>query len=244
MTNRRGFTKMDGLVLVVILFIAAVLGLNLASRGARAKGYENSCLSSEKKLALSLSQYCTDHGDRFPLYDNHSQPGYLVGPIGTVPLGGNPVIDANHPSEPDFGALGMSYGVNCCTVACPADPRYLGDRRWGPLSSKRTGPSHSFNGLFLGVPVDRIAEPANKIIVIDECSITDFVFLKYTAPNYDLHALSEPANFVHDHGLNCLYVDGHAKWLSKDLWPLGGPITPSNKASAFLVDSKPQEEAP
>ena len=84
--------------------------------------------------------------------------------------------------------------------------------------------------------------------MICQCSIGDFTFVKPTLNAAGEYAgawstLAEPGNFVHQHGLNCLYLDGHAKWVSKGEWPVGGVIKPGNKASAYLIDSAPVESA-
>ena len=79
--------------------------------------------------------------------------------------------------------------------------------------------SYTLNGLFLGEPIQKIVAPEQKILLIDECSVWDYVFLRYTAPNYVMDRLAEPWNFRHGQGLNCLYVDGHVKWLRETDWP-------------------------
>jgi prepilin-type processing-associated H-X9-DG protein len=94
-------------------------------------------------------------------------------------------------------------------MICPSDPARLRLL------------SYTLNGMYLGYAQDKIASPADKIFMVDECSVSDYVFVYYTAGNYGFHSLAEPGNFVHRHGLNCLYADGHAKWMNEQDWPLG-----------------------
>jgi prepilin-type processing-associated H-X9-DG protein len=179
------------------------------------------CFQSEKFLGTALAEYAQEYDHKLPLYDNGSEPGYIVGPAGKVAIGGHPVIDAQHLTDIYGGTL---RNVNCCTVACIADPQSTHTKDpW-------RGPSFTFNGPFLGGRQDQIPVPTTKIIVIDECSVTDFVFLTYTAGVYSEHHLAEPANFVHSHGLNALYVDGHVQWMPKTAWP----ETPSSANFGWL----------
>jgi prepilin-type processing-associated H-X9-DG protein len=225
--RKRGFTKMDLSVAVTVVVVIVVLAVPLIRAPQRARAYASLCLDGEKQVGLALAMYAQECDHRLPLYDNGSQPGYLVGPIGKVQIGGNPVIDAQHPANVNEGALAM-FHINCCTLDCLMDPKvHNGRGAW-------RGISHTFNGPFLGERQDEIPSPATKIIVIDECSVTDFVFLTYTAGTYSEHHLAEPANFVHTHGLNALYVDGHVQWMPQTAWP----ETPSSANFGWLAWGK------
>ena len=230
MTNRRGLSSIE--VLVALALIALCLyPVIVHERNARDRALSASCLSNLKQIGLSCAMYATDYDNRLPLYDNGSDPRFITDPWGQATRGNYPLISDEHPC--DVAKMGaMAYTKNTCIMQCPADPHNIRNL------------SNTWNELFAGCRQDKILAPARKIVMIDQCSVEDFTFVRPTitvAPDYDgaWATLAEPGNFVHMHGLNCLYVDGHAKWLSHDLWPLGGPITPGNQQSAFLINSTP-----
>jgi prepilin-type processing-associated H-X9-DG protein len=218
----RGSTLISVLVVLVMLVVAAVIMYPVATRPARARAEQRSCWANEKQLGMAVTMYSDEYGGKLPLYDNGSAPGYVTSPLSRAPKGNHPLLAPDRKCGTSEGTL-LPYYKNTQIPFCPADP----DMRAG-LGAWRSGapppwaympPSYTFNGLFLGLAQDKIVAPAEKIVLIDECSATDFVFLSYTAPAYHEHALAEPANFPHAHGLNCLYMDGHAMWMPKTLWP-------------------------
>jgi len=237
MYKRHGFTLIELLVVIAIIAILAAILFPVFAR-ARAKALQASCLSNTKQMGLSFAMYATDYDNKLPTYDNGSQAGFVTDPFGQATVGNVPLISEEHPSN-TVNASAMAYIKSTCIMACPSDPRRSGRGHWL---------SYTWNELFAGYPQDKIAQPRTKIIMICQGSVTDFTFVKPTlnaAGQYDgaWSTLAEPGNFVHQHGVNCLYLDGHAAWVSKADWPPGGPIAPGNTQSAFLIGSTPPESA-
>jgi len=194
-------------------------------------------LSNTKQLGLSFAMYCTDYDNKLPTYDNGSLgAANITDPFGVASASGGRAsgITDTVPVRTDLAAA-MAYLKNLQILQCPSDP------------AKIRNLSYTWNEVFANYPQDQILEPANKVMMICQCTVSDFTFVRNSitsAPNYDgtWAGYTEPPNYVHNSGLNMLYVDGHAKWLNKQLWPLGGPITGGayhNMNSACLVDSTP-----
>jgi hypothetical protein len=180
----------------------------------RPRAQAASCLSNEKQIGLALALYATDFDQKLPPYDNGSRPGYVTSALGQAKKG-LPLVGWSFLSDRECGSV-FRYLKNSCVLICPSDPAlsYHDPHRVQRLS-------YALNGLFLGVRQDKIAAPKDKITLADECSVRDFVFLRESAGQYVMDHFAEPANFVHFHGQNCLYLDGHAKWMSKADWPQG-----------------------
>jgi prepilin-type processing-associated H-X9-DG protein len=225
--GRRGLTAIEWIGLTVLALVAGWFVLNLCFPYGypRMRPMQATCLAQVKALARALAVYTEANDGRLPLYDNHSAPGYIVTPLGRALKLNHPLIDDAHPSDPRDAPLLRRFDTE--KLVCPSDP------------ARGRKLSYTWNGLLLGQPEGRIASPAVKILLIDQCSVTDFVFLSYTAPNYyqsggarwtPYGGLAEPDNFVHNSGLNCLFVDGHVKWLNasflepdlhENVWPVG-----------------------
>ena len=242
--TQRGSCWKNLLVTVAIIAIAIAILYPMFAR-ARGEALQKSCLSNCKQIGLTFAMYATDYDNKLPVYDNGSAPGFITDVLGQATKGNVPLLSPARPSNPRE-APGMAYLKNMCILACPCDPVR-------PLTPSATPHGHTtlsytWNELFAGYPQDKIAEPKSKILMICQGSVGDFTFVKPALNALGQYAgawstLAEPGNFVHQHGLNCLYLDGHAKWIAKDEWPVGGAIKPGNKASAYLIDSTPPESA-
>ncbi|NLO73165.1 MAG: prepilin-type N-terminal cleavage/methylation domain-containing protein [candidate division WS1 bacterium] len=229
MHKRHGFTLIELLVVIAIIAILAAILFPVFAR-ARAKALQASCLSNTKQLGLSFAMYATDYDNKLPTYNNGSVVDKITNPFGQATCGGGRAsgIDDDHPVN-TANAAAMAYLKNLQILQCPSDP------------AKTRNLSYTWNELFANCPQDQIMMPANKIIMIDQCSITDFTFIRWDAGEAEYlgswTSFLEPANYVHNSGLNCLYVDGHAKWLSKNLWPKAYPA--SSDLGWLRVETEP-----
>jgi prepilin-type processing-associated H-X9-DG protein len=215
--KKHGSALINWLVVAAMLVIVAAIVLPIRSRDYQ-RALAASCLSNVKQIGLGVAMYATDYDNKLPLYDNGSNPGYVTAPLGQVAKANQPLLSREHPDDVVGGTL-LPYIKNTSIMVCAADPDRDTFLASGRAEGRHMGLSYALNGLFLGVAQDEIVDPKDKIFMIDECSISDFVFLTYTAPAYNEHRLAEPGNFMHFHGLNCLYADGHAKWMSEKDWP-------------------------
>ena len=238
MYKRHGFTLIELLVVIAIIAILAAILFPVFAR-ARAKALQASCLSNTKQMGLSFAMYATDYDNKLPTYDNLSNASFVTDPFGQATISGGrvslisdtlPVLTVN--------AAAMAYLKNLQILQCPSDP------------SKIRNLSYTWNEIFANYPQDQILEPANKVMMICQATVADFTFARNSISSGTLYdgiwssmmtspVGGEPNYFVHNSGLNMLYCDGHAKWLNKQLWPLGGAITPGNMNSGMKVESTP-----
>ena len=209
MYKRHGFTLIELLVVIAIIAILAAILFPVFAR-ARAKAMQASCLSNTKQLGLGFAMYATDYDNKLPLYNNGSVALYITGPMGqSLAVSGRAVITDLLPSIPGPASM-MPYLKNAQILVCPSDP------------ARTRLLSYTCNGIFLGYPQDQIIAPATKIMMVDQCSVGDFTFVEYSGSPlvyWNFGTWAEPANFVHNTGLNALYCDGHAKWINANLWP-------------------------
>jgi prepilin-type N-terminal cleavage/methylation domain-containing protein/prepilin-type processing-associated H-X9-DG protein len=226
MYKRHGFTLIELLVVIAIIAILAAILFPVFAR-ARAKAMQASCLSNAKQLGLGFAMYATDYDNKLPLYDNGSISGFITGPLGCVTnVSGVAAISDTAQNQGTYAST-MPYIKNTQILVCPSDPDRL------------TMLSYTVNGMFLGYPQDQILSPATKVMMVDQCTVRDFVFVSMIAatglynqscntawatsggPSYPTvcgGGFGEPNNMVHNSGLNALYCDGHAKWMNEQAW--------------------------
>ena len=235
MYKRHGFTLIELLVVIAIIAILAAILFPVFAR-ARAKALQASCLSNCKQIGLSFAMYATDYDNKLPTYDNGSGGAtQITDPFGQATCSGGRALISDASIVNTNNAAMMAYLKNTQILQCPSDP------------AKIRNLSYSWNEVFANYPQDQIMEPANKVMMVCEASITDFTFIQTTlsGSNYtgSWQNWTDTANYVHNSGVNMLYCDGHAKWLNKNLWPLGGAPTliggAINNNSGLLVNSQP-----
>jgi len=186
MLRRKGFTLIELLVVIAIIAILAAILFPVFAR-ARSKARQTACLSNMKELALSVLMYTSDHD-------------------GVLPM-------ANYWSDPWTGWIEVTepYVKNQEIYKCPAVPQqypgigynvHLGsDSQWLHISP---------------VSVEQVDFPAELIMVGDSPNGSKWAFFAPshwpTAGQRNLYCIQAR----HNGGPNAAFLDGHAKWLSKD----------------------------
>jgi prepilin-type N-terminal cleavage/methylation domain-containing protein/prepilin-type processing-associated H-X9-DG protein len=232
--TRKAFTLIELLVVIAIIAILAAILFPVFSH-AREKARQTSCLSNMKQLGLGFSQYVQDYDERLPgtaiIAPGCAPPGWwddrgLAGHW--VPAG---LIRRFPAWTVTYGAI-YPYVRNEPIYYCPSDywisdPRRIG----GPpfpdpvlVPGRRVYFSYSQNG-FLSQhrPIASIDKPAEVINLVDEAeTLNDGFFVPFWCPGDQTQwprtcFLIDHPSFIHVDGANFLYVDGHAKWHSKQM---------------------------
>jgi len=199
--RRTGFTLIELLVVIAIIAILAAILFPVFAR-AREKARQASCQSNLKQVGLALVMYVQDYDERFPCVRQ--------GPGG-------------------WAQITQSYVKNWQVYNCPSVDATL--RTCGPVTSHgNPAAPPSSNPLGAGVyeggymmcaweqegccyPGPKLSSfqfPATTYLALEGNCMGAYwgAFVTDGAP-YAHH------QYRHNGGLNCVYVDGHVKWLKK-----------------------------
>lgn len=203
---RKGFTLIELLVVIAIIAILASILFPVFSR-AREKARQTSCLSNIKQLSLAANMYSGDYDEMLPTNvmdlngSNSNNVGDMTWRSMILPYVKNTQIfmcpsDKNMSgltpfhSNVDFGE-GSGYGLNVCNwAAAPPTAPY---------------------GRDLGG-----CEDASSVILFAETNGSE----SFSDPSGNKgrgwvpDPAAYPATVRHNGGMNCAFVDGHAKWLN------------------------------
>jgi prepilin-type N-terminal cleavage/methylation domain-containing protein/prepilin-type processing-associated H-X9-DG protein len=187
MQKRTGFTLIELLVVIAIIAILAAILFPVFAR-ARAKAQQTNCLNNVKQFALSVLMYASD-------YD---QKGPLMG-----------VQDVNVDAT-DYTMSLMPYLKNQQILKCPS--------LTGTYKTDYSTP-YSLNGELANTSLEMAKQPAKTFMIIESA---------YGYTYYSPGIWKDPAQIVweacnvpdtlkiHNDGINCAWVDGHAKWVKPD----------------------------
>ncbi len=196
-----GFTLVELLVVIAIIAsLAAILFPVFAQ--ARAKARAIACLSNSRQLGLAVAQYVMDYDEVLPL--------------------------VSFPSKANtWTATVQPYTKNQAILRCPDDT----SSNWaaGRLSSYAVNAWFTPNAPTQYTALAQVAMAASVIYLTENAAnrLPDHFppycwnsrdpvipgFCSLMAPFFD--ADNEPlalASRRHQGGMNCIYVDGHAKW--------------------------------
>ena len=210
---RRGFTLIELLVVIAIIAILAAILFPVFAR-AREKARQTSCLSNLKQLGLAVIQYKGDYDDRFPI--NGGNRARSATPI-EVPL--------------DYWPRAISpYFKNPGVFECPSDASPNNVTIDGQTVRVSYGYNQSFPGdAYSSRDVLNTSVNPWQWDVLKDAEVTDPVRMWMLADCYQLSCFtltylratvggnpwySTPSTPVHNNGLNFVFADGHAKWLT------------------------------
>jgi prepilin-type N-terminal cleavage/methylation domain-containing protein/prepilin-type processing-associated H-X9-DG protein len=209
MTSRRGFTLIELLVVIAIIAILAAILFPVFAK-AREKARQTSCLSNCKQIGLSIEMYKADYDQTFPFSCNLtpyvSWYDYFLAP----------------------------YIKNTQMIRCPSQGQwpigYSFNIQFGYFPGKQISPVRT-GAMYDGVAETAVRSPSTTIVVTE--SPLSYWYLRYNAAYSDASAQGSMMRFfpqstqagnvtyynhpeagIHNDGVNNVYADGHAKWLS------------------------------
>ncbi len=182
--RRSGFTLIELLVVIAIIAILAAILFPVFAR-AREKARQASCQSNEKQIGLGIAMYLQDYDEMYP----NRNMVWLPAASGTPAQWGvlDPYVkNAQIWTCPSAKTVAFGYGV-CCG--------FIRRQEWSPMVQDSA----------------LINAPAEKIFLWDSSA---------TIQHWPLCQNSGSAchdgniSARHNDGANCLFCDGHVKWLS------------------------------
>jgi prepilin-type N-terminal cleavage/methylation domain-containing protein/prepilin-type processing-associated H-X9-DG protein len=207
--SRRAFTLIELLVVIAIIAILAAILFPVFAQ-AREKARSISCLNNMRQLGMGLSMYIQDN-DELCFFFGHDSGLSRLNPV--TPLGAtreNRWWNQILPYTRNNGAL----------LVCPSDsgrkPHSTENGTGGrPLVPR----SYVANRMVEGLTLAAVDRPADIICVTEKSShpLADDSWYEPPKNLYDKPGLNEPilAMRRHSEGVNAMFFDGHAKWMSR-----------------------------
>jgi len=209
---KRGFTLIELLVVIAIIAILAAILFPVFAR-AREKARQTSCLSNIKEIALGALMYVQDYDEMFFGMLQGRRDGvygvepYLIWPQQVYP-----------------------YIKNAQIFTCPSAPNEF---VYSPTTKDYNfgyGMNYWMSYFYYYIGLAHIQRPAETIWFTD-CDYYNVypTFYLYTYPTSAAYGQNGYARLQlrHNGGVNCSFVDGHAKWFSRSAieGDIGGPST-------------------
>ena len=182
--RRKGFTLIELLVVIAIIAILAAILFPVFAR-AREKARQASCLSNIKQLCLAFLAYATDYDEKVAGYSSY-YGNRLLGPY----IKNDQIWTC--PSRSDWPLVdGVNLGGYGTTIYCYIAGKYL----------------------------EKFENPAETFWVADRWSNHQWLVAYNSGCGYSWPL--DPAkpwrrsnlDARHNDGINCGFVDGHAKWM-------------------------------
>jgi prepilin-type N-terminal cleavage/methylation domain-containing protein/prepilin-type processing-associated H-X9-DG protein len=210
MKQRKGFTLIELLVVIAIIAILAAILFPVFAQ-AREKARGAACLSNTKQIALALNMYTTDYDECTPggCFANW---GCAVDENGKTP-GAN--FTALWPLRP--------YIKNDQVLICPSRTGWnRADARpsKGSYGSNRTAVADGNSLASFEQPSSTVGYVDNYLPWIDDvggkyvhCRLGHNPFCwDYAGNDCKPSTCGTARTDWHNEGVNCVYIDGHAKW--------------------------------
>ncbi|NLJ35798.1 MAG: DUF1559 domain-containing protein [candidate division WS1 bacterium] len=210
MSKKTGFTLIELLVVIAIIAILAAILFPVFAR-ARAKARQTTCLSNLKNLALAHHMYTQDFDETFPMCYMYSF--------------GSPVLnefDGNARLWVYWLDSVKPYVMNKDVYKCPETKEdwcsFARNIELGYYNIYAVDPTPRTDRKYLGVSLSNIKKPAEFMMIADRPNwswsyyhMWNGIWTNPANPYYEQFWLDR-----HNGGMNAAFVDGHAKWYSRN----------------------------
>jgi len=194
------FTLIELLVVIAIISILAAILFPVFAQ-AREKARQTSCLSNLRQLGMALDAYAQDYDETLFFFGHNVDPS-RVAPL--TPLGAN---RHNRWWNQIIPYTSDTPGL----LLCPSDD--LATPNGADLKPRSYVANRAAESLSLA-QVDR---PADVIVVTEKIGKADDSWFEPPKNLWQPKADGKPVLAMERHsgGVNCMFFDGHAKWMSK-----------------------------
>jgi prepilin-type processing-associated H-X9-DG protein len=205
---RRGFTKLELIIVLATLLVLAVLLFPVFVRSHHPPGRSN-CQSNLKQIGLANFQYMQDYTYKFP-----------------------PTMSSVNSSVFGWADGLQPYLKSTFVLQCPTDVPIVSSNK--PRAVGYT--DYWMNPRLAGKSADKdIQEPPFTIMLGDGNDGTDATDARYAIDDLPTVWLKDPKSPLHRHlnGANYAFADGHVKWLKPE--KIKAKLLPKGPEPTFAV---------
>lgn len=242
---KRGFTLIELLVVIAIIAILAALLFPVFAQ-AREAARKATCQANLKQLGTAFGMYAQDYDETMPLMDGR---GGSFGGFFTMPPGARAGSTVSRDAV--WTNSLQPYVKNWNVFACPSCPDYTGNTQLAGNAAILPGfpkilISYTYNGVASNTSLAAFQNTSACILVwegLGKAAMQNFAAVSPVLPSGPPHQSWPPTTqcvsgaefvmlnnptptyFIHGHGLNYLYVDGHVKYVPMSTDSLSSPFS-------------------
>lgn len=192
--RRRGFTLVEGLVVVAIIIVLALILFPVFNRSG-GSGHRPSCLSHLRQSGLGIVQYSQDYDEKLPLVRVHKVSSSAAWP---------------YPTPYGWADAVQGYIKNTQIYQCPSEETSTNP---GTDGVQPGFTDYWFNTNLSGVNLKKVIHPATTLLLgdgNDGADLTDGRYNRNSLPLSWLQNSGSPAR-RHLDTANYAFADGHVK---------------------------------